>query len=80
MSIARKIPLAVVAVGGLMMVGAGTAVADNHATAVGFNSPGFLSGAPVATVASEPLNNCANHTPAGASVLSGTAGNLCLIN
>lgn len=80
MSIARKLPLALVAVGGLMMAGAGAAIADNNATAVGFNSPGLMSGTPVAGIVSDPLNNCANHTPAGASVLSGTAGNLCLIN
>lgn len=79
MSLGKKIPLSVVAVCGVMLAGAGAAVADNNATAVSTHGPGLLSGFSIADVLSQPLNNCANHTPAGASLLSGTAGNKCLI-
>jgi hypothetical protein len=79
MSFVRKIPLAVVAAGSLMIAGAGVAQADNNATAVSKDGPGLLSGVAAADVLADPLNNCANHTPAGASLLSGTSRNLCLI-
>ncbi|MGI5249056.1 chaplin [Actinacidiphila glaucinigra] len=79
MSIARKIPLAIAVVGGMVMAGAGVAQADNNALAVSKNGSGILSGIAAADIVSQPLNNCANHTPAGASLLSGTAGNACLI-
>ncbi len=78
MSFTKKIPFAVVAVGSLMMAGAGVACADNNATAISFQNPGLLSGFNAPSVLSEPLNNCSNNTPAGASVLSGTSGNACL--
>jgi hypothetical protein len=77
-SFVRKISFAAVAVGTVMMSGAGVASADNTAVGVTSNNPGLLSGFATPTVASNPLNNCANHTPSGASVLSGTAGNTCV--
>ncbi len=79
MSFAKKIPYAVLAVGSLVMVGAGVACADTGSKAVSINNPGLLSGISVPSTLSEPLNNCANHTPAGASLLSGTANNSCII-
>ncbi|MEU5443276.1 chaplin family protein [Streptomyces griseofuscus] len=71
---------AAVAVGGLVMAGAGIASADTGAIAVSNNNPGLLSGFTAPTVASNPLNNCGNYTPAGASILSGTAGHSCVNN
>jgi hypothetical protein len=62
----------------MVMAGAGVAQADNNAAAASKNSSGLLSGIAVANIVSEPLNNCANHMPAGASMLSGTAENMCL--
>jgi hypothetical protein len=78
MSLTKKFPLAVAAVGCLLMAGAGTAVADNTATAVSVDNPGLLSGISLANITSEPLNNCANNTPSAASLLTGTSGNICV--
>ncbi|MER6335089.1 chaplin family protein [Streptomyces sp. NPDC014983] len=71
---------AAVAVGSLVMTGAGIASADTGAIAVSSDSPGFLSGFSAPVVTTNPLNNCGNYTPAGASLLSGTAGDTCLID
>jgi hypothetical protein len=77
-SFVRKISFAAVAIGTVMMSGAGVASADNTAVGVTNDNPGLLSGFTTPTVASEPLNNCANHTPAGAAILSGPSGNTCV--
>ncbi|MFG2526273.1 chaplin family protein [Streptomyces sp. NPDC048527] len=79
MSFARKISFAVVAIGSVMMSGAGVASADNTALGVSHDNPGLLSGFIIPTVVSDPLNNCANNTPAGGSFLTGTLGNACVI-
>jgi hypothetical protein len=79
MSFVKRIPIAVAAMGSLMMVSAGVAHADNTATAVSVNNPGLLSGVSNADVLSDPLNNCANHNASAASLLSGTSENVCLI-
>ncbi|MFR9791018.1 chaplin family protein [Streptomyces sp. MB22_4] len=78
MTFAKRMSFAAVAVGSLVMTGAGIASADTGAIAVTNNNPGLLSGFAAPTVTSNPLNNCGNYTPAGASLLSGTAGDTCL--
>jgi len=80
MSIAKKIPLAAFAVGGLMMAAAGMAHADNSATIVSTGNSGLLSGISHAEVLSDPLENCGNDTVGTTSLLSGTSGNACAID
>ncbi|MDB1089045.1 chaplin [Streptomyces sp. ACA25] len=72
----KKVVAVAAATGGLVLAGAGVAVADAGAQGAAVNSPGILSGNLVQAPVHVPLNDCGNTI--GAGVLNPAFGNACV--
>ncbi|MCX5202251.1 chaplin [Streptomyces sp. NBC_00237] len=72
----KKIVAAAAATGGLVLAGAGMAVADSGAQGAALQSPGVLSGNVVQAPIHIPVNACGN-TVSVIGLLNPTFGNTC---
>ncbi|WP_128375504.1 chaplin ChpH [Streptomyces cavernae] len=73
----KKVVAAAAATGGLVLAGAGMAVADSSAGGHAQNSPGVLSGNVVQVPVHVPVNVCGN-TVSVIGLLNPTFGNTCV--
>ncbi|MFF8943927.1 chaplin ChpH [Streptomyces sp. NPDC014864] len=73
----KKIVAAAAATGGLVLAGAGLAVADSGAQGAAVGSPGVLSGNVVQVPVHVPVNVCGN-TVNVIGLLNPTFGNTCI--
>ncbi|MCP9959572.1 MULTISPECIES: chaplin [Streptomyces] len=73
----KKVVATAAATGGLMLAGAGVAVADAGAHGAAFGSPGTLSGNVVQAPVHVPVNVCGN-TVNVVGLLNPTFGNTCI--
>lgn len=73
----KKIVAAAAATGGLVLAGAGLAVADSGAQGAAVNSPGVVSGNVVQAPVHVPVNACGN-TISVVGLLNPTFGNACV--
>lgn len=73
----KKIVAAAAATGGLVLAGAGLAVADSGAQGAAVHSPGVLSGNVVQVPVHVPVNACGN-TVSVIGLLNPTFGNTCI--
>ncbi|WP_030252125.1 chaplin ChpH [Streptomyces violens] len=73
----KKVVAAAAAAGGLMLAGAGLAVADSGAQGAALNSPGVLSGNTVQVPVHVPVNACGN-TISVIGLLNPAFGNTCV--
>ncbi|MDQ1044115.1 chaplin ChpH [Streptomyces sp. V4I2] len=75
----KKIVAAAAATGGLVLAGAGMAVADSGAQGAAMHSPGVLSGNVVQAPVHIPVNACGN-TVSVIGLLNPAFGNTCINN
>ncbi len=75
----KKVVAAAAATGGLVLAGAGLAVAHSGAQGATANSPGIASGNVVQAPVHAPVNACGNTTSA-IGLLNPTFGNTCINN
>lgn len=75
----KKIVAAAVATGGLVLAGAGMAVADSGAQGAAVGSPGVLSGNVIQVPIHIPVNACGN-TVSVIGLLNPAFGNTCVNN
>ncbi|GGT41720.1 chaplin ChpH [Streptomyces purpureus] len=73
----KKVVAAAAATGGLVLAGAGVAVADAGAQGAALNSPGIASGNVVQVPVHVPVNVCGN-TVSVVGLLNPTFGNYCI--
>ncbi|MER5887614.1 chaplin ChpH [Streptomyces sp. NPDC001941] len=73
----KKVVAAAAATGGLVLAGAGLAVADAGAQGAAVHSPGVLSGNVVQVPVHVPVNACGN-TVSVIGLLNPTFGNTCV--
>ncbi|GGZ61526.1 chaplin ChpH [Streptomyces bluensis] len=73
----KKVVAAAAATGGLVLAGAGLAVADSGAQGAAVSSPGVLSGNVVQVPVNTPVNFCGN-TISVIGLLNPTFGNTCI--
>lgn len=73
----KKVVAATAAAGGLVLAGAGLAVADSGAKGLAADSPGLLSGNVVQAPIHVPVNACGN-TVNVIGVLNPAFGNVCI--
>ncbi|MGW7418342.1 chaplin ChpH [Streptomyces sp. NPDC054863] len=73
----KKIVAAAAATGGLVLAGAGMAVADAGAQGAALNSPGVVSGNVIQVPVHVPVNACGN-TVSVIGLLNPTFGNTCI--
>lgn len=73
----KRIVAAVAAAGGLVLAGAGLAVADSGAQGAAVNSPGVVSGNTIQVPVDVPVNACGN-TISVVGLLNPTFGNYCV--
>ncbi|NNN33322.1 chaplin [Streptomyces sp. S3(2020)] len=73
----KKVVAAAAATGGLVLAGAGLAVADSGAQGAAVHSPGVLSGNVVQVPVHIPVNVCGN-TVSVIGVLNPAFGNTCI--
>ncbi|GHB52850.1 small membrane protein [Streptomyces viridiviolaceus] len=73
----KKVVAAAAATGGLVLAGAGMAVADSGAQGAAVHSPGVLSGNVVQAPIHVPVNVCGN-TISVIGLLNPTFGNVCI--
>jgi hypothetical protein len=73
----KKIVAAAVATGGLVLAGAGMAVADSGAQGAAVGSPGVLSGNVIQVPIHIPVNACGN-TVSVIGLLNPAFGNTCI--
>ncbi|MFG2131165.1 chaplin ChpH [Streptomyces sp. NPDC048751] len=73
----KKIVAAAAATGGLVLAGAGLAVADSGAQGAAVHSPGVVSGNVVQVPVHVPVNACGN-TVSVIGLLNPTFGNTCI--
>ncbi|WP_434588188.1 chaplin ChpH [Streptomyces sp. A5-4] len=73
----KKVVAAAVATGGLVLAGAGMAVADSGAQGAAVGSPGVLSGNVVQAPIHVPVNVCGN-TVSVIGLLNPAFGNTCI--
>lgn len=73
----KKVAAVAAATGGLLLAGAGMAVADSGAQGFSAGSPGLASGNTVQVPVSVPVNACGN-TASVAGVLNPAFGNSCV--
>jgi len=73
----KKVVAAAVATGGLVLAGAGMAVADSGAQGAAVHSPGVLSGNVVQVPVHVPVNACGN-TVSVIGLLNPAFGNTCV--
>ncbi|MEU9997396.1 chaplin ChpH [Streptomyces sp. NPDC048370] len=73
----KKVVAAAAATGGLVLAGAGMAVADSGAQGAAIGSPGVLSGNVVQVPVHIPVNVCGN-TVSVIGLLNPTFGNTCV--
>ncbi|MFI6015651.1 chaplin ChpH [Streptomyces sp. NPDC051243] len=73
----KKVVAAAAATGGLVLAGAGLAVADAGAQGAAVHSPGILSGNVVQAPVHVPVNVCGN-TISVVGVLNPAFGNVCI--
>jgi hypothetical protein len=73
----KKVVAAAAATGGLVLAGAGLAVADSGAQGAAVHSPGILSGNVVQAPVQVPVNVCGN-TLSVVGVLNPAFGNTCI--
>ncbi|OIJ92476.1 chaplin ChpH [Streptomyces colonosanans] len=73
----KKVVAAAAATGGLVLAGAGLAVADSGASGAAANSPGILSGNVVQVPVHVPVNVCGN-TISVIGLLNPAFGNTCV--
>ncbi|MEU4267453.1 chaplin ChpH [Streptomyces sp. NPDC026092] len=73
----KKVVAAAAATGGLVLAGAGMAVADSGAQGAAIGSPGVLSGNVVQVPVHVPVNVCGN-TVSVIGLLNPTFGNTCV--
>ncbi|HLL35262.1 MAG TPA: chaplin ChpH [Streptomyces sp.] len=73
----KKVVAAAAATGGLVLAGAGMAVADSGAQGAAVHSPGVASGNVVQVPVHIPVNACGN-TVSVIGVLNPTFGNYCV--
>ncbi|MFE5487074.1 chaplin ChpH [Streptomyces sp. NPDC056527] len=73
----KKVVAAAAATGGLVLAGAGMAVADSGAQGAAIGSPGVLSGNVVQVPVHIPVNVCGN-TVSVIGLLNPTFGNTCI--
>ncbi|CAL9318391.1 chaplin ChpH [Streptomyces sp. SudanB182_2057] len=73
----KKVVAAAAATGGLVLAGAGLAVADSGAQGAALNSPGVASGNVVQAPIHVPVNVCGN-TIDVVGVLNPAFGNVCI--
>ncbi|MEO3754657.1 chaplin [Streptomyces sp. B6B3] len=73
----KKVVAAAAATGGLMLAGAGVAVADAGANGAAVGSPGVLSGNVVQVPVHVPINVCGN-TVDIIGILNPAFGNVCV--
>ncbi|MFD9035887.1 chaplin ChpH [Streptomyces sp. NPDC059567] len=73
----KKVVAAAAATGGLVLAGAGMAVADSGAQGAAIGSPGVLSGNVVQVPVHIPVNVCGN-TISAVGLLNPTFGNTCI--
>ncbi|MGW3626179.1 chaplin [Streptomyces sp. NPDC000880] len=72
----KKVVAAAAATGGLVLAGAGVAMADAGAQGAAVNSPGVLSGNVIQAPIHVPVNACGN-TVSVIGLLNPTFGNTC---
>jgi len=73
----KKVVAAAAATGGLVLAGAGMAVADSGAQGAALNSPGVVSGNVIQAPINIPVNACGN-TVDVTGLLSPAFGNACV--
>lgn len=73
----KKVAAVAAATGGLLLAGAGLAVADSGAHGAAINSPGVLSGNVVQIPVHVPINVCGN-TISVVGLLNPAFGNVCI--
>ncbi|MDX3245084.1 MULTISPECIES: chaplin ChpH [unclassified Streptomyces] len=73
----KKVVAAAAATGGLVLAGAGLAVADAGAQGAAVHSPGVLSGNVVQVPVHTPVNVCGN-TISAIGLLNPAFGNVCI--
>ncbi|WP_181796809.1 chaplin ChpH [Streptomyces sp. WELS2] len=73
----KKVVAAAAATGGLVLAGAGLAVADSGAQGAALNSPGVVSGNVIQAPIHVPVNVCGN-TIDVVGVLNPAFGNVCI--
>ncbi|TQK43513.1 small secreted domain DUF320 [Streptomyces sp. SLBN-118] len=73
----KKVVAAAAATGGLVLAGAGVAMADAGAEGAAVSSPGVLSGNVLQVPAHVPVNLCGN-TVSAIGLLNPTFGNACV--
>lgn len=73
----KKVVAAAAVTGGLVMAGAGVAVADSGASGAAVHSPGVLSGNVIQVPVHVPVNVCGN-TVNVIALLNPTFGNTCV--
>ncbi|WP_406403693.1 chaplin [Streptomyces sp. NBC_00879] len=73
----KKVVAAAAATGGLVLAGAGVAMADAGAQGAAVNSPGVLSGNVVQAPVHVPVNLCGNAVSV-IGLLNPTFGNICV--
>ncbi|MER7193978.1 chaplin ChpH [Streptomyces flaveolus] len=73
----KKVVAAAVATGGLVLAGAGMAVADSGAQGVAAHNPGVVSGNVVQVPVHVPVNVCGN-TISVIGLLNPAFGNVCI--
>ncbi|MFF8276384.1 chaplin [Streptomyces lateritius] len=73
----KKVVAAAAATGGLVLAGAGMAVADSGAQGAALNSPGIISGNAIQVPVHIPVNACGN-TISVVGLLNPTFGNTCV--
>ncbi|CAL9611357.1 chaplin ChpH [Streptomyces sp. Tu 3180] len=73
----KKVVAVAAATGGLVLAGAGLAVADSGAQGAAVNSPGVVSGNVVQVPVHIPVNACGN-TVSVIGLLNPTFGNTCI--
>ncbi|GAA1363086.1 chaplin ChpH [Streptomyces beijiangensis] len=75
----KKVVAAAAVTGGLVLAGAGMAVADSGAQGAAVHSPGVLSGNVIQVPVHIPVNACGN-TVSVIGLLNPTFGNTCVNN
>jgi len=75
----KKVVAAAAATGGLVLAGAGVAMADSHAGGSAVGSPGILSGNVIQAPIHIPVNACGN-TVSVIGLLNPAFGNTCVNN
>ncbi|MFG2192370.1 chaplin [Streptomyces sp. NPDC048639] len=73
----KKVVAVAAATGGLVLAGAGMAIADSGAQGAALQSPGFVSGNTVQVPVHVPVNACGN-TVSAIGLLNPTFGNACV--